>query len=597
MSIDIVNLIENNPITKFTGDYQSKLVEKVKQNFTNYEQQLFLSSFYCYLKYDTKNDFVINLDNVWQWLDFSSKHKAKELLNKFFVINKDFKCLLTQTGEQNFAPATSGAKKQTRGGHNKEIIMLNVETFKRFCLKAGTKKADEVHNYFIKLENIMFEITKEESNELKNQVLKLENKNKEIEEKMIKQKELDNEKFLLTEYNNAENIIYIIKVKSNKDGTYIIKIGESRKGITNRYNEHKLKYNECLLLNCFAVDKCKDFESFLHSHNLIFPNKCKTLKGHEKENELFLIGKDISYKTLLKIIDDNISNYNYRVSELLLENQLLKEKINSNQVVSQSINNDEITDLKQMVKQLLNKVNSLEQTNQQILNKLNTQETKVLTGFNQQMPHLGPRLQKINPETLQLVKVYESVTEAMNEDKNIKRPSVTKAVEENTIYNGFRWQLVERNLDANIIQNLAPTKETKIQNLGYIAKLNTDKSQILNVYLDRKTAAQSNGFISLSALDNPVKNGTIANNHYYAIYDKCEEELINNFEAEKGKPLLYKSGVGQYDLNNNLIKEYTCKYDCIRELKMSDKTLAKTLDKNVAYNNFYYKSLGSKLFI
>jgi hypothetical protein len=117
------------------------------------------------------------------------------------------------------------------------------------------------------------------------------------------------------------------------------------------------------------------------------------------------------------------------------------------------------------------------------------------------------------------------------------------------------------------------------------------------VYLDRKTAAQSNGFISLSALDNPVKNGTIANNHYYAIYDKCEEELINNFEAEKGKPLLYKSGVGQYDLNNNLIKEYTCKYDCIRELKMSDKTLAKTLDKNVAYNNFYYKSLGSKLFI
>jgi hypothetical protein len=61
--------------------------------------------------------------------------------------------------------------------------------------------------------------------------------------------------------------------------------------------------------------------------------------------------------------------------------------------------------------------------------------------------------------------------------------------------------------------------------------------------------------------------------------------------------LLYKNGVAQYYLNNNLIKEYTCKYDCIRELKMSDKTLAKTLDKNVAYNNFYYKSLDSKLFI
>ena len=50
MSVDIVNLIESNPITKLTGNYQSKLVEKVKNNFTNYEQQLFLASFYCYLK-------------------------------------------------------------------------------------------------------------------------------------------------------------------------------------------------------------------------------------------------------------------------------------------------------------------------------------------------------------------------------------------------------------------------------------------------------------------------------------------------------------------------------------------------------------------
>jgi len=49
MSVDIVNLIESNSITKFSGNYQSKLVEKIKNNFTNYEQQLFLSNFYCYL--------------------------------------------------------------------------------------------------------------------------------------------------------------------------------------------------------------------------------------------------------------------------------------------------------------------------------------------------------------------------------------------------------------------------------------------------------------------------------------------------------------------------------------------------------------------
>jgi hypothetical protein len=595
MSVDIVNLIESNPITKLTGNYQSKLVEKVKHNFTNYEQQLFLSSFYCYLKYDSKNDFVIDLDNIWQWLGFSQKARAKELVEKNFVIKKDYKVLLSFEGKQMFYPQPSGEKKNTRGGHNKEIFMLNIETFKKICLKAGTKKADEIHDYFIKLENIMFEVTKEECDELKQQLQQIENiKNKEMEEKLVNQKALDNEIFLLKQYATSGNMIYIIKVKNYDDGTYVVKIGESRKGITDRYNECKSKHknSKILLLKCFSVDKCKDFESFLHGHSDIHPNKCTTIEGHEKDNELFLIGKNLTYQTLLKIINDNINNYNYTVRELLLEIENLKLK----QPI-QLINNDNelLQELVTTNKILVNKVNSLENSIQLILTSLNEKVTKVVTGFNQQTLNLGPRLQKINPETIQLVKVYESVTEAMNENKNIKRPSIMKSIEENTIYCGFRWLLVERNLDPNIIYDIMPTKETKVKNLGYIAKLNNDKTEIINVFLDRKAAAQLNGYISLSALDNPVKNNTLTNGYYYTLYDKCSNELIKNFEDINGEPLLYKNGIGQYDLNNNLIKEFSCKYDVIRELKMSDKTLTKALINNVPYNNYYYKELGSKV--
>lgn len=587
MSVDIVNLIESNPITKFSGDYQTKLIEKVKQIFTNYEQQLFLSSFYCYLKYNSKNDFVIDLDNVWKWLGFSSKFNAKRLLENKFIINKDYKLLLLQSAKQS---------NQTKGGHNKETFVLNIETFKKFCLKSDTKKADEVHEYFIKLENIMFEITKEESDELKQQLEKIEDtKNKETEEKLIKQKEVDNEKYLLKQYAMSGPLVYVIKVKTFENGTYIVKIGESRKGIQNRYNEHKSKYDECLLLHCLQVDKSHEFEQFLHSHKDIHPTKVSNLTGHEKETELFLIGTTLTMQTVIKIIDDNIGNYNYKVRELLLEIENLKLK-NNGQIVN---NNDEL--LKELIqnnKFLTNKVTSLENSIQLIINKLNTQETKVVTGFNQQMPHLGPRLQKINPETLQLVKIYESVTEAMNEDKNIKRPSIAKAVEENTIFCGFRWLLVERNLDPNVIHEIQPTKQTTSQNVGYIAKLNANKTEILNVYLDRKTAAKLNGYKSLSALDNPVKKNTITNNHYYMLYNNCDTELIDTFESKNGAPiLLYKNGIGQYDLRQQLVREFGCKYDCIRELKMSDKTLAKSLSNNIPFNKYYYKELGCKLSI
>ena len=584
MIFDIVNLIEINPITKFSGDYQSKLVEKVKNNFTNYEQQLFLSSFYCYLKYDPKNDFVIDLDNIWKWLGFGQKVNAKRVLEKNFTINKDYKLSLCQLAKQTTI---------SKGGHNKETFMLSVNTFKKFCLKSDTKKADEVHDYFIKLENIMFEIAKEECEELKQQLQQIEDiKNKEMEEKITKEKELEKEKYLLKHFSNIGNMIYIIKVKSYDNGSYIVKIGESRKGIQYRYSEHKSKYSECLLLDCFEVDKSKDFETFLHHHSIIYPFKVTNLKDHETENELFLIGSTLTYQTLLKIINDNINNYNYKVRELLFEIENLKLKNNG-----QSINNDNEL-LKELIttnKMLNIKVSTLENSIQQILHKLNEKENKVVTGFNTQIPNLGPRLQKINPETLQLVKVYESVTEAMNENKNIKRPSITKAVEENTIYCGFRWLLVERNLDSNIIHNIQPTKETKVQNLGYIAKINSDKSEILNVYLDRKTAATLNGYNSPSALDNTVKKSTLSNGYYYTLYDTCEHELIQNFEEKNGEPLLYKNGIGQYDIDNNFIREFSCKYDCIKELKISDKTLAKALTNNIPYNNFYYKELGSKL--
>jgi hypothetical protein len=114
MSVDIVNLIESNPITKLNGNYHSKLIEKVQKNFNNYEQQMFVASFYCHLKHDTKNDFIIDLDDIWKWLGFSQKIKAKQLLEKSFIINKDYKLLLYQQVKQTIG---------TKGGHNKETFM------------------------------------------------------------------------------------------------------------------------------------------------------------------------------------------------------------------------------------------------------------------------------------------------------------------------------------------------------------------------------------------------------------------------------------------------------------------------------------------
>ena len=425
----------------------------------------------------------------------------------------------------------------------------------------------------------------------KNEIIQIEETHKtELDTKVQRERE----QILLREFKTICGMVYIIKVKTHPDGTYVVKIGESRIGIQERYNDCKLKHGNVLLLDCFAVNKSKDFETFIHKHEYVRINQVNDLPGHYDERELFLIGKNLSYKTLLNVINNNLKYFNSNdTNKLELEIEKLKLMLEM-----KSTNNDNllIQELVQSVKQLSCQINNLEKTNQEMMAKLNSAQMKTTTGFNEPLVTLGPRLQKINPETMIIIKVYESVAECLKEHNfKIKRPSIDKAVTENTVYNGFRWAFVDRNLDPNVLYNILPTKQTKIQNLGYIAKLNTEKTEILNVYLDRKTAAGLNGYSSSSALDTPVKNASLTNGHYYLLYDKCPQELIDTFEEKYGEPILYKDGIGQYTNENQLVKEFICKYDCIKQLKMSDKTLAKALDKNVMYNNFFFCRIGSKM--
>jgi len=587
-SLNIVDLIESNPITKLSNTYNNRLLTKIKETFSETQQQLFVSSFYCYLNYNQSTDFVIDLDNVWQWLGFSQKYHAKTSLEKNFIENTHYKILLPQLREQ---------KNEGRGGHNREQIMLNVKTFKLFCIKSGTKKANEIHEYFVKLEEILHELVQEESDELKQQLEQATTQIQHIEEKhkhdLEKNKLLEREKILRRDYATNGPLVYIIRVKSYENGCYVIKIGESSKGIEGRYNEHKNKYPECVLLDCYPVVKSRNFEKFLHGHEIIRKHIVRDLPNHEKENELFMIGKELTYGMVTRIIHTNLQKFNeFTPSDF---KQMLEEVVSSQFVSENRIESTTPANTNELLCQVLQNQTTILERLADLEQRIHTPiAIKTTTNFGQPLVTVGPRLQKINPENLSLVQTYESVAECIKESKHkLKRPSIEKAVQENTIYGGFRWTYRARDADPTMLGEIAPTRPTRPQNMGYIAKLNADKTQIIHVYLDRKTAATENGF-QPGSLDTSVKVGAIARGHYYVLYDKCERDLITQFENQYGEPVLYKDGVGIFNADSELVQEFVCKYDCIKQQGISDKTLKKALGVNVLYNGYYYRLLGSK---
>ena len=189
-------------------------------------------------------------------------------------------------------------------GGSQQVTFLTEKGLYKVLFKSRKPIAEKFQNWVCE---IIKEIRLNGVYDLQKQLLQVEDqKAKEYELKLEKQKVLEREKILLKEYATIGSIVYIIKVKTFENKQYIIKLGESRRGVIDRYKEHKSKYEECLLLDCFCVNKSKDFESFLHNHETIRGNRVTDLKGHESELELFLIGKVLSYKTLLDIINNNV---------------------------------------------------------------------------------------------------------------------------------------------------------------------------------------------------------------------------------------------------------------------------------------------------
>jgi len=318
VSLNIVELIENNPITKLSNNYQSSLLKKIQSTFGNNEQQMFVSSFYCYLNYNQKNDFVIDLDDVWKWMGFSTKQKAKILLENQFIKDSDYKLLLNQQVKQT---------DNTKGGHNKETIMLTIRTFKLFCLKAGTKKAEQIHEYYISLEEILQEIIQEESNELK---LQLEQKNIELQKQVIlseQEKDILREKTLLEQFPNNTQCVYYGFIDNMSDkNERLIKFGNSN-FLKKRVFTHKKTYLNFRLVNVFKVDNKLQIENSIKEHPF-FTERQRTITLNQKNYVELLSIDGISLSEHVdKTIKDIITSIEYTPEnyiKLLNENKLLK---------------------------------------------------------------------------------------------------------------------------------------------------------------------------------------------------------------------------------------------------------------------------------
>jgi hypothetical protein len=391
--LNIVELIEKNPITKLSNTYNNKLLNKLKLNFSSFEQQLFVSSFYCYLNYDKNIDFVVDLDDVWKWLGFNQKYNAKYLLEKNFKIDTDYK---------NLAPELSGAslEKEKHGGQNKQTILLTIKCFKSLCLKAQTKKASEIHEYYMKLEETLHEIVEEETNELKLQLEQKDNIILEIkqtteQEKLVLKKEKQRavEQAIIIQFPvNTECIYFGTIDDTNKVGEKLIKFGHTN-DLATRILDHRKKYTNFILVNAFRVQNKVEIENLIKTYPKIKRQiRSIEVNGNNKTEIIAYDATNFTIEKLTKYIKDIIHSKTYSIDnfnrilkeneELNNENNKLREEIQSIKLLSEK-RTIEINELREKLENNEKVIESFKLENQSVYQNVLLPEDELNKKFNE----------------------------------------------------------------------------------------------------------------------------------------------------------------------------------------------------------------------
>ena len=427
-SLDIVNLITNNPITKLNANNNNKLLEKVKINFTEMEQQLFISSFYTYLNYDKTADFIVDLDDIWQWLGFNKKFNAIRLLEHFFVLNKDYKKL---------APPLGGARLCSYGGHNIQKFFLNIKTFKSLCLKAQTKKADEIHEYYIKLEELINEVLEEEALEMKNKLLIKDNEliakeNLIINANQDKLKAI--EKTLVAQFPvNCECIYFGTIDNSNAEGEKLIKFGHSN-NLSVRLQDHHKTYENFILRDAFKVHNKQEIENAIKTSSKI-KKHLRTIEvdGKNKNEILAYDETNFTIPCLSRYIKNIISEKSYSIEKfniLVEENQKYKtmlEQLSDENEKLKVLNNEYIEKNEKLEQVLASITNNYENNN--VTNNENNDENNDENNANVITVELKKRFDKFIDECCFLHNEVEvASTTIMGQFRIYNREKPTKLV-------------------------------------------------------------------------------------------------------------------------------------------------------------------------
>jgi len=415
-----------------------------------------------------------------------------------------------------------------------------------------------------------------------------------------------------------------------ENGRFVVKLGKTN-DLRDRMNHISSYFGvEPRIIDVFPVEKNHEFEQFLHNHPKFIHHKYKEQINGKISSETYIVENENHYQKLKKTIEKEKYQFVHRsVDELKFladikknelemkkldlisklidiygNNQDKIEKILNNNISIAIINNDSqdnelITTqflTNEMQEEIISTTNNDDHDeNQEISSEtLITDRPEITISKNKIQ---GKMVQIYNPNDLTKVfRLFDCIGDALREITGTNHTSIKYSARNKVIYCGYRWYFVDRD-DPNpsAAKNIGQSIDIQERSTGFVARLNMDKTIVLNVYKNQTEACEKIG-LQKSLMSNAIKFISPLSGNFWALWDLLDKEMQEEYLKNNQLPVSQSSPKGtsvqKIDPNTNEILEEFSSLEKVRiNLGITTKTIKKYSISQTKYKGYLWKVL------
>lgn len=377
---------------------------------------------------------------------------------------------------------------------------------------------------------------------------------------------------LVDKYCGPERYLVYFGFIRNIGDKKLIKIGTT-KDLSKRVPQLAKEFGSMYIFDVFECSQSYQFEKFLHTHKSIAPFAYNEVihNDHKSNSEVFMMTQDE--------IDQTTRIAKVNVQKFISDPSIIKTTIEL-----------EIEKLRLERAKLEN--GSQHQSNIAYENMYIPFDV----GERQYTQVRGNKIQRYSKDGKELLETYIGCAE-VSRDPELDSPvqnMIMIACDTNVVYKGYRWARLERSLPDDTFQDIGETSENACQRHGYVAMINLNKTEIMNVFCDQKAAAEDRQFKGIGAISSAIKKGTKSGGFYFSMWYDCSEDLKSKYLETNALPMPRILVNGKpveklHPITKDVVQKFASTAHVIKTMRIARASLNKAIEHKYILKGYYWR--------